>query len=438
MPLRHRLPASAKRFTLISALVVGLAGCSGKPPPPLPEGYGIASRDSNVLSRPRPGLTPEQRLEWSVGRSFAVQPWVAPPSTTTARDGLGPLFNANSCAACHRHNGQGQLPEQGPGMILVLRSPAATPDTNLNLGDQLQDRALPGWPAEGEIHWRVQGVTVGEQSLEAKHYFITQHPQRPVSARLAPALVGMGLLDHVSDDTLIAMSDPDDTDEDGISGRVNTVWDVQQKRFRPGRFGWKASQPSLRQQSALAFAQDIGVRSSLYPHPLCPDNGNCAAEVGVEINDKLLGAVSDYIANLAIPTPGDHQGDPALAAGRAQFDDLGCGQCHRPYLSADLPGRGSVEFQAFTDLLLHDMGPGLADTIAAFAAEGAEWRTAPLWGLGLRTREADNTRLLHDGRAGSIHEAILWHDGEAQRSRQRYQALTDTQQHILQQFLQAL
>lgn len=457
LPFRHALLAlGGWRIPACLIVLAGLTACGSAAPPPLPQGYGLASTDRNLLTRPRPGLTPEQRLEWSVGRSFANQPWVAPPSTTTARDGLGPLFNANSCAACHRRNGQGQLPPKGPGLILVLKGPSAEADTNHNLGEQLQDRALPDLPPEGQIAWQQRHFPDTMPPRSARQYVIQGDETRPVSARLAPALVGLGLLNRVSDDTLLALSDPDDRDGDGISGRVNLVWDPRQQRLRPGRFGWKASQPDLTQQIALAFSQDMGIVSTLYPVPLyptrlhgtsrpppaaCPQPARdhaCPPGATPEINDKLLAAVTDYVANLAIPAPSPLSTGSARPEGQALFSTLGCQACHQPSLAAELPDRGRVVFQAFTDLLLHDMGSGLADAIDAYSASGAEWRTAPLWGLGLRTREADNTRLLHDGRAASIHEAIVWHGGEALPSRQRYLALTEQQQHALVTFLKAL
>jgi CxxC motif-containing protein (DUF1111 family) len=450
-------------------VIIGLLACDSQPPPPIPAGYGIASQDQNLLSRPRPGLSPEQRLEWSVGRSFAIQPWVTAPTTTTARDGLGPLYNANSCAACHRHNLGGQLPEHGPGLILRLNSPGPQQNKNVaahsKLGIQLQDRALPGIKPEGRINWREQRHQAAEHTLLYRQYGITAPSNKhSVSARLAPALIGQGLIDSVSDDVLIALADPEDNNGDGISGRVNKVWDPQQNRYRPGKFGWKAGQASLKQQIALAFAQDLGIRSSLFPHAICPANSNCLKTDSepLEINDKLLEAVSFYIANLAVPAPTQiskslpapaNQASQTLTSRQSQaltseqitalpgyrvFTTLGCNSCHRQFMQGRNANGDTVNFQIFSDLLLHDMGEALADTVEEFSASGKEWRTAPLWGLGLKTNKADNSRLLHDGRAKNIHQAILWHGGEAQQSQDSYRAISAFQQQQLLQFLQAL
>ena len=401
----------------------------------------------------------EQKLDWAVGRSFANQAWVSAPASTTARDGLGPLFNANSCVACHQYNGQGQLPEHGPGLILRI---ATVGEHHLSYGEQLQDHALLGSQAEGQIAWRViaapPSTTTEQTTLTMRQYYVSQSNYGDTnglafSARLAPALVGMGLIDGIPDSTLIARSDPDDLDHNGISGRAALHWDEQSQKLRPGRFGWKASQPSLHQQVALAFSQDIGIRSPVYPAPNSPVNQlNCDQEFtqnenpAPEISTKLLGAVTAYIANLAVPSI---QNSADLQRGYRQFIKLGCADCHipasethisafalQPTVNDTFPRQETI--YPFSDLLLHDMGEGLADHAATDNTPAAEWRTAPLWGLGMRSKAGDNIRLLHDGRAASLDEAILWHGGEAERSRKNYQRLTPTSQTSLLNFLKAL
>ena len=400
----------------------------------------------------------EQKLDWAVGKSFANQAWVSAPASTTARDGLGPLFNANSCVACHQHNGQGQLPEHGPGLILRI---APLGKNHKTYGEQIQDHALLGTQSEGQIVWRdisSQTSATGEHTvLSHRQYFVKQDSYGDISdmifsARLAPALIGMGLIDGIPDETLIARSDPDDLDHNGISGRAAMHWDKQSQSRRPGRFGWKASQPSLRQQIALAFSQDIGIRSPLFPMPNCPINEvNCDHELAQnenpkpEINSKLLTAVTNYIANLAVPGV---RNSPDLQSGYQHFIRLGCADCHTPAAEthiAEFPAqRASADVKTrketiylFSDLLLHDMGAGLADGADTDNTPAAEWRTAPLWGLSMRS-EVDTIRLLHDGRAKSLREAILWHGGEAERSRNNFLQLNSHSQASLLNFLKAL
>lgn len=433
----RNLVATLKAAGLTLLFLAG-AACEGSPAPALPDGFGLGSRDANLLQRPRPGLSPEQRLEWSVGKSFATLPWVSAPSTTTARDGLGPLFNANSCSACHQRNGHGRLPGAGPGLMLKLRA-SKGPDTNASDGEQLQDRALPGLLPEGKIAWHSRTARRHGELLSYRHYYIDRGvggtETVAVSARLAPALIGQGLIDAVDEAQLIALADPEDANGDGISGRVNRVWDRETDQLAVGRFGWKAGQASLRNQIARALSQDLGVRSSLLPEALCSTEETCDGSTEPEITDRLLDAMHYYIANLAVPAPPKHNSN---STGAALFRSLGCDGCHRPTLEANLANGQRAPFQLFSDLLLHDMGPELADSVAEFNASGREWRTAPLWGLGLRAPNDDNSRLLHDGRAASVHEAILWHGGEAQAVRRAYAQLPAHQQQQLTQFLKAL
>lgn len=405
-------------------LLLGLSPCQADYP------------HARYLLGPSASLSLAQQLDWAVGRSFARQAWVSAPASTAARDGLGPLFNANRCTSCHINNGQGMLPERGPGLILKL-----SPDSAV--GKQLQTFALPGYVAEGKIRWqtRHQAVSISEQhtvSLRWRHYRMEAHAltagsayDAPVSARLAPALVGMGLIDRIDRAALRAAADPDDVDGDGISGRANTLDNTRSDTI--GIFGWKAAEPSLRTQIAAAFAEDIGITSSQRQQQNTADGNPVVANDGlvVEISEKLLDAVAFYVANLALP--------PSQPVAPAAFFQAECHLCHQPRVALQVRGDEPQDYAyAYSDFLLHDMGPGLADSPGEGAASGAEWRTAPLWGLGLRSSGRQPSRLLHDGRATSIHQAILWHDGEAAASRRLYLGLTDdTREHLI-QFLRAL
>tara|TARA_R110001592_G_scaffold50620_7_gene156453 strand:- start:2427 stop:3872 length:1446 start_codon:yes stop_codon:yes gene_type:complete len=418
--------------------------------------FTIASRDQQSLQRPQPNLSPEQQLEWAVGKSFATQAWVAAPATTKARDGLGPLFNANSCTGCHVRNGQGQLPENGVGLILRLGN--SSPE----FGEQLQDMAIPAAKPEGRIEWLSISSTIA--AADSKNFELKQRDyrfenlahisQKAASARLAPALIGMGLIDNISDADIIANSDPKDRDGDGISGRVNLRKNKTDEQTRPGRFGWKASQVSLHEQIALAFFEDMGITSSLHPAKPCTEK-LCVAQTNTntepEISDKLLLAVNDYIANLAVPAAAQ---DDTSKQGAEIFTQLGCSACHIPAFNTRMPNmqfdkreqaedfsNSATEIETiypYSDLLLHDMGAGLADEYPTDSTPANEWRTAPLWGLGIRASDASNIRLLHDGRARSITEAILWHGGEAEASKTSFTQLSDPEQTALLYFLKAL
>jgi len=454
-------PRTISPSLLLLCALIAVSACKSYPPLPLDSGasYSLTSDSPRILEQAQPQLSMEQKLDWAVGKSFANQAWVSAPASTRARDGLGPLFNANSCVACHQHNGQGQLPEHGPGLILRI---AASGANHHAYGEQLQDHALLGSQAEGQIGWRDIAspdlASSQQANLSHRQYFIEQARygdtnSMAFSARLAPALIGMGLLDRISDELLIKRSDPEDRDRNGISGRAALRWDEQQQKLRPGRFGWKASQASLKQQVALAFSQDLGIRSTIYSAPNCPPSvPSCDHEFALsqnpepEISAKLLNAVTHYIANLAVPSI---QNTPDLQAGYQLFIKLGCANCHIPATEINTAAVGlqasltSVTMQKetiypFSDLLLHDMGPGLADSAATDNTPAAEWRTAPLWGLGMRSRDDTQTRLLHDGRANSIKEAIHWHGGEAEGSLQNYQQLDSHSQTTLLNFLKAL
>ena len=454
---------------LLAALMVLLSACEAKPidsaslhkasdSPPLilsnqsGGAFTISNRNQGSLQAPQPKLSGEQQLAWAVGKSFATQAWVTSPSSTTARDGLGPLFNANSCTGCHVRNRQGELPEKGLGTI--LRFPAPSP----LYGEQLQDMAVPGFKPEGQITW--QTINSSHTDAQGNEYqlqrrqFSVDNTAVSTSARLAPALIGMGLLDNTSDEEILANSDPDDKNRDGISGRANIRSSTQDGTMRIGRFGWKASQSSLHEQIALAFHQDMGISSSLHlPENCIGDNCQAysTANTDLEISDKLLSAVTDYIANLAVPAAAH---DAQSQQGCKIFEQLACAACHTPRFQTKLPSiqlsrtdnakksntatRHTETIYPFSDLLLHDMGAALADQNPTDETPANEWRTAPLWGLGIRARNPDNTRLLHDGRARSITEAILWHGGEAERSKIRFTQLSHQERTTLLYFLKAL
>ena len=262
------------------------------------------------------------------------------------------------------------------------------------------------------------------------------------SPRVAPPMIGLGLLEAISASDILAGADPDDADGDGISGRARWVWSPEHGRMMLGRFGWKATQPTLLQQTAAAYRDDIGVTSSVFPsEAFAGQPQDDLLEDDPEITDETLEEAVFYVQTLAVPAPRDANA-PAVMEGQDLFGELGCADCHVPrHVTGTLPDVPEVSNQVivpYTDLLLHDMGPGLADGRPDFGASGSEWRTPPLWGLGLSSRVQGHTDFLHDGRARDVVEAILWHGGEAASARDAFRALDAPSRAALLAFLHSL
>jgi CxxC motif-containing protein (DUF1111 family) len=244
---------------------------------------------------------------------------------------------------------------------------------------------------------------------------------------------------------LLARADPDDTDENGISGRPNRVWDVASGSVMLGRFGWKANQPRLEQQNSGAFLGDIGITSPLFPRENCtsaqPDCSDAPSGGAPELDADHVTQVDYYSKYLAVPARRDYT-DPEVRRGEALFGELGCANCHtttfKTGIVVDDPELSSQTIHPYTDLLLHDMGEALADGRPDFEADGNEWRTPPLWGIGLFEDVNDHTRYLHDGRARNLEEAVLWHGGEAEATTHAFKALSQTERDALLRFLGSL
>lgn len=390
-------------------------------------------------------------LDALVGQAIFERIWVSAPASTQSSDGLGPLFNARSCATCHGGGGRAivGLPEDGsvtaPGLVLRLgRSDGGTDPV---YGRQLQTYATQGHAAEGKVFVRREKVPVPA----ASGISLPVSPTRPVwsvaelaygplgdttrvAGRVAPALLGSGLIEDVPEAAILAFVDPDDRDGDGVSGRANWITDASGSRSL-GRYGWKASQPSLMGQIAAAFSTDLGLSSSLRTghagdcteaQRLCRNGPHGAHVNAVEVEPPIPSLVKQHLQSLPPPPAADH------AEGRDVFDAVGCAACHRP----TLPVRAGGAIAPFTDLLLHNMGSRLADGIREGEASGEEWRTPPLWGLGQALRT--ETGLLHDGRARTADQAILWHGGEGEPARTRFLALQADEKMALIRFLQSL
>lgn len=434
----------------------------------------VKKSGSAVFGLPAPNLPLLDQVDFSVGNSFFRNPWVIAPSSTTARDGLGPLFNANGCESCHIRDGRGHAPinaaDSATSMLVRLSLPPVTdeqvaqqrqfgPIAEPTYGDQFQDGAVPGVEAEGQIEvtWHSEtfhypdGNKVTLRKPEFKLAALAYGPlsaQTQQSARIAPQMIGLGLLEQIAEQAILANADEDDLDQDGISGKANWVWDISSQSTTLGRFGWKAGMPSLEQQNASAFNGDIGITSTIFPKDHCTKSQtNCLnAPHGDTGNEKelqtdVLAAVTFYTRHLAVPIQRNHQ-SPQVIEGEQLFTNIGCTSCHKAEFTTPkldhLPALSEQTFHPFTDLLLHDMGPDLADDREEFLANGQEWRTPPLWGTGYALEVNGQVALLHDGRAQSIEAAILWHGGEAQTSRLNFANLIKRQREALIAFVNSL
>lgn len=417
----------------------------------------------DAFSLPVSELTPEQRAQFFVGNSFFNQNWVSAPASAPERDGLGPLFNARSCSGCHFKDGRGRPPagdEPFVSMLLRISVPGrgehGAPRAHPIYGDQLQGAALPSLPGEGQArvsYQRVAGSFADGEPFElARPSYAIERPgygplpsDLQISPRVAPVMAGLGLLEAVSESTLRSLSDEHDRDGDGISGRLNRVWDQATQTETVGRFGWKAEQPSLRQQIAAAFLGDMGLTSALLAgenHTALQEQANAFPSGGTpEVNEKTLASITLYARALAVPARRDLESESVLK-GERLFAEARCTGCHVPVLKTgavpDLTSLSNQVIHPYTDLLLHDMGPELSDQRPSFRAQGNEWRTPPLWGIGLVHRVNGHTRFLHDGRARNLSEAVLWHGGEASESRLAYQRMGKAERAALIAFLQSL
>lgn len=419
---------------------------------------------TNAFGHQVGGLSSAQQLDFFVGNSFFNSNWVIAPSSTSARDGLGPFFNSRSCSGCHFKDGRGRAPdfagETGTGFLLRLSTPGTDvhggPLADPNYGGQFQDQVIPGIGAEGTyqiVYTELPGAFPdGETySLRAPVYsfptlnYGAMDPGIMTSPRVAQQMIGLGLLETVTESDILALQDVGDADGDGISGKANYVYNYVSGGTVMGRFGWKANQPDLYQQTCGAFLGDIGITTWLFTNENCTSPQlDCQAAItggSPEIDMPTLEKVVLYCRTLAVPKRRNVT-DPQVLAGKQVFTDIGCTKCHTPVFTTgtnvDIPSLSNQVIRPYTDMLLHDMGPGLADGRPDYLADGNEWRTQPLWGLGLIQTVNAHTKLLHDGRARNIREAILWHGGEAENAKNSFYNLPKLKRDQLVTFLESL
>jgi CxxC motif-containing protein (DUF1111 family) len=438
---------------LVPVLSIGVADLSRLGGPATVEASG-----SNAFSLPAPGLTREERRAFSVGNSFFRDNWVIAPASAEGRDGLGPLFNAASCSACHQEDGRGRVPrgrdDLGAGMVVFVSPFDRDGEPHPRYGGQIQDQAIPGVRPEARIDLTPvlsEGRYADGSSYELRRWELALRDEAygpldavRLSMRIGQQVIGLGLLEAVDDAAIIALEDPEDRDGDGISGRAHRVVRADGS-IAVGRFGWKASQPTLEDQVVAALHGDIGITSPERPaeaYGIEQRSSISAASGGdPEISRHKVERIAHYCRVLAVPAQRG-AGTPVVERGRALFASAGCASCHRPELvtgdNSPIEAFRGVTILPYTDLLLHDMGEALADGRRDGDASGREWRTPPLWGLGLLETVNGNAELLHDGRARSIEEAILWHGGEAERSRDAFIAMPREERAALIAFLQSL
>lgn len=411
-----------------------------------------------AFEQPIPTLTGARLAHHELGDSLFAAGFIDGATGMAPNVGLGPLFNNTSCFACHELNGRGQppvVPRAFRGMLFRLSIPAFVPDGPPapvpGYGGQLQNRAIVGTTPEGTVditYERVSGQFADGSTYELQRpvyqLAATYAPLPPnvlMSPRIAPQIVGLGLLESVPDAEVLVRADESDRDGDGISGKANVVSGGITTGRQLGRFGHKASTASLLIQAATAYNEDVGITSPALPIENCAAQLPICAAHAPDVTSEHLNAVVFYTRTLAVPARRDIH-DPDVRRGAELFASARCSACHAPTLRTGAralePELANLTIHPYSDLLLHDMGPELADGRPDFRASGSEWRTPPLWGIGLSAFVAGHTRFLHDGRARNLEEAVLWHGGEALAAREVYRRLTKTERDALLRFLGSL
>ncbi|GAB4136105.1 MAG: di-heme oxidoredictase family protein [Cyanobacteria bacterium J069] len=466
--VKRRWGAIALLSTLagfLAALLLHSAGWAQSSPLRAGGDTTIQNRTSQAYAQPAPNLSGNWLTLHQAGDRHFEAAFVTPPAPVNG--GLGPLFNNTACAGCHIKDGRGMpvpgqlllrvsLPRDSPAAAsaLPVTAPVLPADAHLEasvslgnappvpgIGTQIQDQAIYGRTPEARVklRWQEQPGSYADGTpyrLRSPQFEITLPNGEPlpphvlVSARVPSPVFGLGLLEAVSESEILARADPQDADGDGISGRPNYVWDTETQSEGLGRFGWKANNPTLLQQNAAAYINDMGITSPLFPE----------ADGSSEVDTTTLKANTVYVQTLAVPAPTLRQ-DPQVLRGERLFAAANCVGCHLPTLHTqrhEIPALEHQTIHPYTDLLLHDLGEGLADHRPDFRATGNEWRTPPLWGIGLTQTVLPYAGYLHDGRARTLAEAILWHGGEAATAREAFWAMSASDRTALLRFLNSL
>ncbi|WP_017301453.1 di-heme oxidoredictase family protein [Nodosilinea nodulosa] len=421
----------------------------------------VYSRTSRAFEQPAPNLDAHWADRHAAGDLAFEAAFVTAPAPVNP--GLGPLFNGTACAGCHIKNGRGLL-EKGQRVLRVSQlqpneptvddrphghtpyaqeadAPGGNAPAVPGIGTQLQELGVYGHDPEAmvQLTWAEQSGTYGDGTayrLRSPQFTLLRPDGTPLptsivtSSRIPQPVFGAGLLEAVPEADIVGRADPGDRDRDGISGRPNRVWDVVEQRPVLGRFGWKANTPNLLQQSAAAYVNDMGVTNPLFP----------TADGQTDIDMDTLEAAEAYVQTIAVPAR-TLMDDPRVQRGERLFAAANCTACHVAELRTGphkIPALVNQTIHPYTDLLLHDLGPALADGRPDFEASGSEWRTPPLWGVGLTQTVLPFAGYLHDGRARTLEEAILWHGGEAERAKETFRTMATDDRAALIRFLRSL
>lgn len=421
-----------------------------------------SKKTKTTLLKPVKNLSDEEYDKFILGRSFFKIPWVEAPSATTARDGLGPHFNANTCNSCHPNNGRGNLYNKKGQISRSLIAKVSIKNDGSELhkelekmnglipeptyGGQIGINAIHGVKFEAKPHIKYEEIEVkfpdGEIDTIYKPTYSLKnlqygklHKDTIITFRLAPSLNGLGLIEDISNEEILKNVDIKDRDNDGISGKANFVYSPITKKIELGRYSWKASNTTIKHQSAAAAHNDMGLTTTIFPKDPCTKIQSDCIDAPksrdlIDIPDFRLEAIEFYIKNRVTYNA---KKTASYNEGLKVFKSIGCVKCHIDSFIT----KSGIKISPFTDMLLHDMGEGLSDGRSEFLANGKEWRTPPLWGLSLHEKiNKEKPKLLHDGRANNFQEAILWHDGEAKGAKENYMNLDKETREKLIKFLE--
>ena len=431
-------------------------------------------KNKNSYSLPARNLDKNLRINFLVGNSLFRRIWEdAATSENIAKDGLGPFFSSTSCDGCHISDGRGHLPtleidKDLVSAVIQIGQPAKIENVyeknrdDSIYGGQLSEFSTESVLEEAEISIKYEFLNVAYDDgsiiqLKKPRVIIDKlnygnlESNTSSSIRIAQMMIGLGLIENIAEENILKLEDVDDSDGDGISGKANYSWDLQENKFKLGRFGWKASQPTVLQQTADAFYHDMGLSNKFYPNASnCTESqvecnksisGNSEIYDNFEVSNDQLDLVTFYSSQLGVPAA-RNQKKPDIIAGRKLFYDIGCNSCHveKHITRGDGPfeNLNNRVISPYSDFLLHDMGEGLSDDVPEFQANGNEWRTPPLWGIGLTKVVSGRESYLHDGRAETLEEAILWHGGESILTINKFKKLDINQRNQLLKFISSL
>lgn len=456
-------------LTLACASLLLLAGCvEDEPvikPKPQPSPYDIVAHmrpggdattnmsSSKAFGQPVDGMTDVENDKFDHG-DYIFEHHFVPYGSTMA--GLGPLYNNSSCDQCHPNEGRAPFPRNlnsRTGFFFRISSgndPVYGPIGVPGFGAQLQQNAIDGVTPEIQFHVKyedkVEVYDDGTKVVLHRPEYSFSSPRIPLPAsymtspRIGMPTYGLGLLEAIPEEEILSHADPYDRDNDGISGKPNYVWDNEFQKVRLGRFGWKANTSSVMEQTCQAFVNDMGLTNRLYPVEEDWDRVGDGDLTTYEVPDDVLDAVVFYGRTLAVPAPRGLD-RPEVQEGYRLFDEVGCSKCHVQIMhtgETDVAALSNQTIYCYTDMLLHDMGEDLADNRPDHLADGHEWKTRPLWGIGLTYPVSRYEFYLHDGRARTLEQAILWHGGEADHVKRKFKALSKDQRDAVISFLEAL